>query len=120
MLKTVLIVEDYEDIREIMNIYVRAYGYKAVSAADGQEAVEITKECKPDLILMDITMPVMDGITATEIIRGIDSFSKVPIVAITAHADMFYDKAMKAGITEIIKKPLNFDKLESLLAKYLS
>jgi CheY-like chemotaxis protein len=118
--KVILIVEDYADVREIMKIYVRTYGYEVLSAADGYEAVGIARHNKLDLILMDLTMPIMDGLTATEIIRGIDGLAELPIVALTANRNGLSDKAIEAGCNEIVGKPLDFNKLGPLLGKYLS
>lgn len=119
MLKTVLIVEDVADVRAIMKILVKEYGYQVIEARDGFEAVEKTKQYHPDLILMDLAMPVMDGLTATRIIRELKGFSDIPIVALTAYGNIYYEKAVEAGIDEIIAKPLEFDNLQPLLNHYL-
>jgi CheY-like chemotaxis protein len=120
MPKVILIVEDYADVREIMNIYVRTFDYEVMSAADGYEAVEIAKNRRPDLILMDLSLPVMDGLTATEIIREIDGLANVPIVALTAYGNMLTRQAIEAGCNEVLSKPLDFSKLGVLFSKYLS
>lgn len=119
MSKTVLIVEDFADIRMIMKILVEFHGYEALVASDGYEAIETTKQYHPDLILMDIAMPIMDGITATKIIREYKDFSKTPIIAITAYGKLYYEKAINAGCDDVINKPLDFDTLKPLLEQYL-
>ncbi|HEY0459121.1 MAG TPA: response regulator [Pyrinomonadaceae bacterium] len=119
MPKLVLIVEDYADIRAIMKILVHRYGYEVIEAQDGYEAIEQTKECHPDLILMDLAMPVMDGVMATKHIRGLKECSDIPIVAISAYGDGWRNEAMRAGMNEVISKPLDFDTLEPLLNRYL-
>jgi CheY-like chemotaxis protein len=116
--KTVLIVEDYEDVRALMKFLVRRHGYTVLEAADGYEAVEQAKEHCPDLILMDISMPLMDGISATRIIRTFNGCGNIPIIALTAHDQTYYHRAIQAGCDEVIGKPLDFDALEDLLKRH--
>lgn len=119
MPKTVLIVEDYVDIRAMMKFLVEGFGYQVVEAADGQEAVERVKQITPDLILMDLSLPVMDGLTATQIIRKVDGLGKVPIIAVTAYGNSYYRRAIEAGCDDLINKPLDFNNLEPMLNQYL-
>lgn len=120
MSKIILIAEDYEDTRAYMRILVESYGYEVYEAANGIEAVEVAKDHPPDLILMDLSMPIMDGLTATEIIRkSIADISRVPIIAITAFGDLFKEKALAAGCTHLVAKPLDLDTLEPLLERYI-
>ena len=120
MPKTVLVVEDYADVRSMMKTLIGIYGYKVVEAADGYEAVEKTVEFQPDLILMDLAMPGMDGATATKIIRKIEGFEYVSIVALTAYENTSVEKTIRAGFDEVIVKPLHFENLESFLNLYLA
>jgi CheY-like chemotaxis protein len=120
MPKTVLIAEDYTDVRAIMKILVRKYGYEVIEAGDGFEAVEKTEQHRPDLILMDLAMPIMDGLTATKIIRESKGLTNIPIVALTAYGNNYFKEAVEAGVDEIINKPLEFDSLEPLLHQYLA
>ena len=120
MAKKVLIVEDYEDTREFMKILLESYGYKVIEAADGIEAIDRVKQYHPDLILMDISLPVVDGLTATRAIREFDADSKVPIIAVTAFGKNYYKKAIEAGCNDLIDKPVDFDSLEPILRSYLS
>ena len=119
MSKKVLIVEDYADIRAMMKFFVKHQGYQVIEAGDGYEAIEKVKEHHPDLILMDIAMPVLDGVTATEIIRDFYDTKNVPIIALTAYDELYQQKAIKAGCNEVISKPIEFDKIEPLLKQYL-
>lgn len=119
MAKTVLIVEDYADVRAMMKFLVRRYGYHVVEAADGYEAVTQARQCQPDLILMDLAMPLLDGITATAIIKNFEGLEDVPIVALSAYGDSNYKRAIDAGCEEVINKPLDFNTLEPFLKKYL-
>ena len=116
--KKVLIVEDYADVRTIMKILVGLQGYEVIEASDGFEALEKAREHRPDLILMDLAMPVLDGFIAAKVIRESEEFKNVPIVALTAY-DTFHEKAIETGCNEVIKKPLDFDRLEPLLNQYL-
>lgn len=120
MKKKVLIVEDYEDARGFMKFLVESYGYQVVEAADGIEAVDRVRQQHPDLILMDVSLPVVDGLTATRTIREIDFAAKIPIIAITAFGKSYYKKAIEAGCDDLIDKPVDFDVLEPILHQYLT
>src|SRR5687767_1032620 len=120
MAKKVLIAEDYADIRAMMRILVQTYGYYVIEARDGSEAIEQAREHHPDFIFMDLMMPIMDGITATQIIREFKGLAEVPIVAVTAYGKSYHNKAMAAGCNEVIEKPMVFKTLEPLLNHYLN
>ena len=120
MIKKVLIVEDYEDTREFMKILLESYGYKVIEAADGIEAIDRVKQHHPDLILMDISLPLVDGLTATRAIRSFGTDSEVPIIAVTAFGKSYYNKAIEAGCNDLIDKPVDFDSLEPILKSYLA
>ncbi len=120
MKKKVLIVEDYEDTRGFMKFLVESYGYLVVEAADGIEAVDCVKQQHPDLILMDVSLPMVDGLTATRAIREFDFAAKIPIIAITAFGKSYYNKAIEAGCDDLIDKPVDFDVLEPILRHYLT
>ena len=120
MPKTVLIVEDYADTRTMMKFLLQRFGYEVIEAADGQEAVDRAKENHPDLILMDLSLPIIDGFTATETIRKFEGFGKTPIIAVTAYGNSYYKRAIEAGCDDLINKPLDFDKLEPILEQYLA
>ena len=119
MAKKVLIAEDYADTRSFMKFLVESYGYQALEATDGQEAVSTVQREHPDLVLMDLSMPVMDGLAATRVIRGFDGTTKLPIIAVTAYGESYYRQAMEAGCDELINKPLDFDTLAPVLQQYL-
>lgn len=119
MPRRILVVEDYEDTRQFMKFILESYGYRVTEAADGLEAVESIKHEFPDLILMDISMPVMDGLTATKNIRKFKQCVDTPIIAVTAHGRQFYEKAIAAGCNDLIEKPVDFNSLEVVLNQYL-
>lgn len=120
MSKTVMVVEDYSDTRTLMKALIRWHGYEVVEAADGYEAIEKSVQYHPDLILMDLALPLMDGATATKIIREIEGFDNVSIVALTAFSNTSFDKAIEAGFDDVLVKPLHFENLEPLLTRYLA
>ena len=117
--RKILLVEDYEDTRLFMKFLLESYGYEVTEAVDGLEAIESFKHHFPDLILMDIAMPVMDGLTATKAIRQFKHGAVIPIIAVTAHGKQFYEKAIEAGCNQLISKPIDFDSLEPVLNQYL-
>lgn len=119
MTKTILIVEDYEDSRTMMKAMLQLHGFGVVEAEDGLDAIEKVKEHHPELIFMDLAMPVLDGITATETIRAIEEFADIPIIALTAYGELRGQEAIAAGCNEVVPKPMNFDRLQPLLEKYL-
>lgn len=119
MPKTVLVVEDLEDVRTMMKVMIAHHGFTVVEAADGYEAIEKTIRFHPDLILMDLALPIMDGATATKIIREIDGCDKVSIVALTAYDNTSLEKAIESGFDDVLIKPLHFERLESFLKHYL-
>lgn len=118
-MKKILIVEDYADARSFMKFVVEMYGYQVIEAANGQEAVETVKHEVPDLILMDLAMPVMDGFTATRLIREFNGIDQMPIIAVTAFGSSCYKQAIEAGCNELVDKPVDFEKLKPVLTKYL-
>jgi CheY-like chemotaxis protein len=119
MKKKVLIVEDFADTRSFMKFLIESYGYQALEATDGEEAVAAVQQQHPDLVLMDLAMPVMDGLAATRVIRGFDGMAKLPIIAVTAHGQSFYKQALEAGCDDLINKPFDFATLEPVLNQYL-
>ncbi len=104
----VLIVEDNEPNLHLMEAVLKGMGYKILSATDGEEGVRLAREMLPNLILMDIQMPKMDGLTATRLIKSTPETCRIPVIAVTAHT-MLRDRenALKAGCDDYIGKPLN-------------
>ena len=107
MNKTVLIVEDNEDNRLIYSEYLAHVGYRILEAANGIDGVAIVRRERPDLVLMDISMPQMDGLTATRRLKADPEVSAIPILALTAHA-MPADRelARNAGCDGYLAKPI--------------
>ena len=119
---TILVVEDNEDNGDMLSRRLQRRGYRVIHAADGQEAVEMAARERLDLILMDVSLPVMDGLEATRRIRARAETQTTPIIAVTAHAmSADRDKALQAGCNDYHAKPVELPRLlaqmEALLAK---
>ena len=114
----ILIAEDVEDTRYLMKVLLEMKGHSVTEAANGQEAVDSATRDHPDLILMDVTMPVMDGLSATRSIRANPSTSLIPIVAVSALMGdpQWRDRAIACGCSDCYVKPLDFEALDGMLA----
>jgi CheY-like chemotaxis protein len=119
---TILVAEDSADTRAVLRRALASCGYHVVEAADGLAAVEAALSECPDLIVMDLNMPVMDGLAATERIRELrDRCGDVPIVAATAFDTYgIRDAALEAGCNAYLLKPLDLDELVSVIAGLLA
>ena len=115
-----MVVEDFHDARVMLKDALEMKGYRVVEAADGWEAVGIATRVRPDLILMDLHLPVLDGAEAACLLRELREFNDVPMIAITAHdsADSRADAA-DCGFDEYVTKPIDFDHLEPLIDRLL-
>lgn len=115
-----MVVEDYDDTRILLRQMLESKGYRVVEAINGQEAVDLAQREHPDLILMDLDLPILDGIAATQHIRRQSKMNQVPIVAITAYPMSYtHVKAFAKGCNEYLAKPIDFAELEELLNRYL-
>ena len=119
--RTIMIVEDYDDTRLLLKSGLEGLGYTVLEASNGQEAVDIADRERPDLILMDLDLPILDGIAATQRIRQQQHMEGVPIVAVTAYP-MSYSrvKAFAKGCDEYMAKPIDMSELARLVNRYLS
>ena len=113
----ILIAEDIEDTRYLMKMLLQGRGHTVLEAENGEEAVECALTEHPDLILMDLSMPVMDGLAATRCIRRNET-THIPIVALSAHLGdpAWRERALRCGCDFCCSKPLDFDALDELLA----
>ena len=116
-----LVVEDFEDNRFMMRRLLEMSGFQVLEAVNGLQAVELAAAERPDIILMDLSLPLLDGLAATRRIREQDGLRRVPIIAVSAHdsAD-FHVEALAAGCNEYVTKPIDFDRLVELLDSILS
>lgn len=119
MAKTILVVEDYDDARYLIKVMLQMLGHRVVEATDGREALEHVKKEHPDLILMDLSLPLVDGVTATRMIRELDGASDIPVVCVTAHSEKYREEAIKAGANMVVRKPVDLDDLKPILTQYL-
>ena len=118
-MKKILVVEDVDFNRELV-VQLWEDKYHVIEAVNGQEGVELADRERPDLILMDLSLPVMDGWEATRRLKADDDLRSIPVIALTAHA-MAGDeeKALAAGCDDYLIKPLDEEELMVRIAKYL-
>ena len=118
---TVLLVEDTEDNRFMMRRLLEMTGYRVIEAMNGEEAVKLARTEMPQLILMDLSLPVIDGLAATRLIRKLPDLEATPIIAVSAHdTSDFQSEAIQAGCNRYITKPIDFNELEALIAELLN
>lgn len=111
-----MVVDDTADVRELVALHLRALGYDVVEAADGREAVELVRLARPGLILMDLSMPVLDGFEVTRRIRGLAETRDVPVVAVTAFSEGdTRRRALEARCVDFVGKPVDFEALGGVL-----
>jgi CheY-like chemotaxis protein len=103
---TILIAEDHADSREALGALLEAFGFTVLLAVDGLEAVELARRDQPDLILMDVMMPALDGLEATRRLRTFPDTRHIPIITLTA-LDQARDMAIDAGANDFLAKPIN-------------
>lgn len=119
--KLFLVVEDFEDSRFMMRRLLEMAGYQVLEASDGEQAVKMASEQHPALILMDLSLPKLDGLAATREIRKQKPLRKIPIIAVSAHdSPQTRAEALAAGCNEYITKPIDFDVLSTALDHYVN
>ncbi len=118
--KKILIVEDEETCRKIITLTLQGEDRKLFFANDGDEAVRMALEHKPDLILMDMMLPRLDGFQATQLIKRNNDLKDIPIIALTARTGAYDEsRALEAGCDGYLTKPFRLDYLRKKLQKYL-
>ncbi|MFH1702182.1 MAG: response regulator [Nitrospirota bacterium] len=118
--KKILVVDDNNDSRELVVKVLKNQGYEMIEAIDGEEALEKAMSEKPDLILMDISIPKLNGYEVTKRLKSLEEGKEIPVVALTAHA-MKGDraKAIEAGCEGYISKPINVRELPAQVKSYM-
>jgi CheY-like chemotaxis protein len=117
----ILVVDDSADNVAMLSLDLQQMGYRVVTATNGEEAVSVASAIVPNLILMDISMPRLDGLAATRKIRELDPLREVPIVAITAFdTEGFKRAAYDAGVSGYLTKPIDFARMHQLIARLLA
>jgi two-component system, cell cycle response regulator DivK len=120
MRKRILLVEDTADNRQIVSDLLASAGYDLIEAVDGQSGVAMAEEYRPDLVLMDIQLPTMDGYEASRRIKAIPSLSAIPIIAVTSYAlSGDEEKAREAGCDGYIAKPFSPRQLLAKIAELI-
>jgi CheY-like chemotaxis protein len=118
--KTILYIEDNPDNRSLIRRVLEAEGYRVIEASNAGAALGVLEQGSPDLILMDINMPDMDGYTLTAKIRSMPAFTHVPIVAVTANVMRGdREKSLKAGCDGYIQKPIDIDNLPYQIERFM-
>ena len=117
----VLVVDDFADNREMYSEYLSFSGYEVIEARNGKEAIEAAQEKLPDIIIMDLSLPVMDGWEATRRLKADDRTRRIPVVALTGHALAGHSKgARDAGCDSFLAKPCLPDTLVAEIRRMLS
>jgi PAS domain S-box-containing protein len=118
--KKILVVDDIAENRAVVIDLLTPLGFEVAEAADGREGVELTKSLRPDLILMDIVMPELDGLASTRLLRQLEAFRDVPIIAMSASVSASdSEQSLAAGMNAFLPKPLDADKLLDHMARLL-
>jgi two-component system, cell cycle response regulator DivK len=116
----ILVVEDYDDAREMYVEYLTFTGFRVESATNGLEAIEMTQRLKPDLVLMDLALPKLDGWEATRRLKSDPATARIPVIALTGHALAGHaERAREAGCDSFITKPCVPDELVAEITRVL-
>ena len=112
----VLVVEDHADTREMLRILLNMTGCRVIEAENGEQAMSVAEKGHPDLILLDVRIPLLDGLTVTRLIRSHPALNEVPILLITGmDTPQLHREAFIAGCNECLIKPLDFEQLQALI-----
>ena len=117
----ILVTEDEDDTRELMKLLLEYHGHEVDTAENGRQAIRAATERVPDVILMDLRMPVMDGFAATETLRALPKTHAVPIIAVSAYVGDkdWCDRAKASGCNECVAKPVNYDALVTVMRRFV-
>jgi CheY-like chemotaxis protein len=110
------VVDDFDDTRLLLRTWLERKGYRVIEARNGRQAVKTAADSLPDLIIMDVEMPELDGLSATRQIRKVEALGTVPVVAVSAYgAEQFRLEALAAGCNEYVSTPFEPRELEQLI-----
>lgn len=116
----ILVVEDNLDNMTLISDVLSSLNYSVIQAMDGEQGVRLAEEQKPDLILMDLSLPRMDGWTATRNIKANPELKQIPVIALTAHAMVGdRERALEAGCDDYVSKPINLRELATKLSQFI-
>ena len=117
----ILVVDDSADNLAVISLYLQHQGYRVVTANNGEDAVTVAAQMLPNVILMDINLPGLDGLGATRRIRETEALRDVPVIAITAFGtEGFQRAAYDVGVAGYLTKPIDLDRMQQLIARLLS
>lgn len=117
----ILVVEDNQDNMTLLSDVLHSLDYEVIQATDGEQGMRLAGEYEPDLILMDLSLPRMDGWTATRHLKANPQLQHIPIIALTAHAMVGdRERALEAGCNDYISKPINLRELAGKITRYVS
>jgi DNA-binding response OmpR family regulator len=109
---TILVADDEEDLRELVSYRLTRSGYQVIGAGDGQEALELAAECTPDVMVLDVMMPKLDGYELTRRVRAEASLRSIPVILLTARSqEADIDRGYEVGADDYLEKPFNPDEL---------
>ncbi|HET6646596.1 MAG TPA: response regulator [Pyrinomonadaceae bacterium] len=118
--RTILVVDDFDDTRLLLKTWLEKKGFNIVEAENGNQAVSLALQVRPDLIIMDMQMPELDGLAATRKIRSIRELDGIPVLAVSAYgARQFRAEALAAGCSEYVSTPFEPDNLEQVINSFL-
>ncbi len=120
MATTILIADDHDDNRELLQLLLSGAGYNVREARDGSECLAIARDQRPDLIVIDLSMPVLDGWGVFRELRADQRTRTIPCMAVTAHADLDRNQALAIGFSAYVSKPFSGDILLKTIATVLS
>ena len=116
----VLVAEDHDDTREILTLLLGARGCHVIAAENGPQAIDLADKLHPDLILMDLKLPLLDGIAVTRLVRAHHSLNQVPIVIVTGYdCPQLHRDALSAGCNHYLVKPIDFEGLLEVITNLL-
>ena len=117
---TILLVEDNELVAEMMGERLEDYGFQVLTAGDGQRAIDLVRSDRPDLVLMDMSIPIINGWDATRMLKADVDLRLIPVIALTAHAIAGErEKALDAGCDEYESKPVDFNRLLEKISRFV-
>ena len=117
----ILVVDDSADSLAMISLFLQQQGYRVVTAANGEDGITVATQTIPNLILMDISMPTLDGLGATRRIRENEALRAIPVIAVTAFGtEGFQRAAYDVGVSGYLTKPIDMDRMNQLIARLLS
>jgi CheY-like chemotaxis protein len=120
MTTTILIADDHDDNRELLRILLSGAGYNVLEARDGYECLALARDNPPDLIVIDLSMPVLDGWEVFQELKTDQRTRTIPCIAVTAHAELNRDKALETGFSAYVSKPFSSETLLKTIATVLA